>query len=50
VVDIDLSNGTLRRALSGRFFAAGDRLVYANAGEERSVSDSRQLTFNFSDH
>ena len=47
-VDIDLSNGTLRRALGGRFFASANGLVYADAGDERALPVAgRQLTFNF---
>ena len=49
-VDIDLSNGTLRRALSGRFVVADNGLVYANADDERMLpAGGRQLTFNFLD-
>ena len=49
-VDIDLSNGTLRRALSGRFVAGVNGLVYTPADDSRALTaGGRQLTFNFSD-
>ena len=49
-VDIDLSNSTLRRALSGRFFAGADGLVYTPVDDTRALpAGGRQLTFNLSD-
>ena len=49
VVDIDLSTGTLRRALSGRFFAAADGLRYSSAvGGRRIAADAQEFTLALS--
>lgn len=40
---------TLRRALSGRFVAGANGLVYTPVDDLRALSAGRQLTFNFSD-